>query len=579
MRTREFARGYARPSFYSILLVFLTGIISSCDGGPTGPTSELEPVEVTPAVTVSPADADAAVGASLRFQAEVKDQDGNVIEGAKLTWLSDTPEVATVDETGLATALAQGTARIQVKIDGVIGAANFVVREEDAPTRPGTVTDLRLEGPGPASFTAAFTQVDDGTGSPARYRLRYAATDGDPDWPGDYQTVRDGACAFPAAGTAIGAAFTCEVEGLEPDTEYDFRVTAYPAKGNGPRGDASNRARGTTEPSPILGIWIEAASLKALPTSGTAWENLRSVADERCPRFNLSDQDNANNTCIMAKALVHARTGSSVHRDEVVGALRDLARMGRYNGRALALGRNLGAYAIAADLVGLSTFDPALDKAVRAKFRELLTTPTDGAASSLVDCHERRPNNWGTHCGGARAAVAAYLQDEEELSRTARVFRGFVGEGSYDAFEFGGNRSRLDRSWECYEERPVGINPKGCRKDGRNLDGVIPDDQRRGGRFNARRWPPTKELYVWEALQGLLMQAVVLDQAGLPAFEWGDRAILRAVTWLHEVADFRADRANTWQPRIVNHYYGTSFPAPRDPRPGKNVGWTDWTHR
>ena len=28
---------------------------------------------------------------------------------------------------------------------------------------------------------------------------------------------------------------------------------------------------------------------------------------------------------------------------------------------------------------------------------------------NLVECHEKRPNNWGNHCGASRAAVAAYL--------------------------------------------------------------------------------------------------------------------------------------------------------------------------
>ena len=48
-------------------------------------------------------------------------------------------------------------------------------------------------------------------------------------------------------------------------------------------------------------------------------------------------------------------------------------------------------------------------------------------------------------------------------------------------------------------------------------------------------------------------------------------AFLSAKSFLHEGDD-------TWQPHIVNYYYGTDFPAPTPSRPGKNVGWTDWTH-
>lgn len=330
---------------------------------------------------------------------------------------------------------------------------------------------------------------------------------------------------------------------------------------------------------PSGGLWIDEDRLARLPTSGEAWRNVKARAEDDCPPFRLADQDNNNNTCVMAKALVHARTGQDSYRQDVLRALEELAEMDAYDGRALALGRNLGAYAIAADLVDLPEEDPDLDERVRRQFLELLTADTHGAASDLVECHETRPNNWGTHCGGARVAVAAYLEDAEELERAAQVFRGWLGDRSaYAGFTFGGPYGDRDHSWECHENGPVGINPQGCQKEGRNLDGVIPDDQRRGGRFDPDDWPPSRELYVWEALQGAMMQAVLLERAGYPAFEWEDRALLRAVAWLHEVADFPADRGNTWQPHLVNHYYEADFPAPVPTYFGKNVGWTAWTH-
>jgi len=324
------------------------------------------------------------------------------------------------------------------------------------------------------------------------------------------------------------------------------------------------------------GLWVDREMVATLSVHGRAWENLEAAAEGPCPDVDLSDQNNSANVCVMAKALVYVRTGDTRLLEQVLTALHDVATMGRYEGRALALGRNLAAYVIAADLVDLPGRLPVLDDRFREKLRELLTTPTWGAASNLIDCHERRPNNWGTHCGASRAAVAVYLGDAGELERTARVFRGWLGDrSSYAGFTFGGPYGDRDHSWECDPDRPVGINPRGCTRGGFEIDGVLPDDQRRGGSFT---WPPPRELYVWESLQGALAQAVILDRVGYRPFEWEDQALLRAVTWLHEVADFPADRGNTWQPHVVNHYYGTSFPAPVPSRPGKNVGWTDWTH-
>ena len=84
---------------------------------------------------------------------------------------------------------------------------------------------------------------------------------------------------------------------------------------------------------------------------------------------------------------------------------------------------------------------------------------------------------------------------------------------------------------------------------------------------------------MWEALQGLLAQAVILDRAGYPVWGWQDRALLRATRWLHEVNSFPATGDDTWLPDIVNRHYATSFPVPTTTIAGKNFGFTDWTHR
>lgn len=107
------------------------------------------------------------------------------------------------------------------------------------------------------------------------------------------------------------------------------------------------------------------------------------------------------------------------------------------------------------------------------------------------------------------------------------------------------------------------------------MDGVLPDDQRRGGGFT---WPPPREGYVWEALQGAVVQAAILHRAGFPAFEWQDRALLRAAEWLYRQAAFPPSGDDEWQPYVINYFYGTDLPAPMPARPGKNVAWTDWTH-
>lgn len=318
-------------------------------------------------------------------------------------------------------------------------------------------------------------------------------------------------------------------------------------------------------------IWMSAADLAARPTSGAAWTGLLAAANKTCSTPVLSNQDDGANVCVLAKALVFARTQDATKRTGVVTALTSIVNAPTYSGRALALGRELEAYVVAADLIDLRTFNPSLDTAFRATIKKMLTTLTTGGPANLIACHEGRPNNWGNHCGASRAAVYAYLGDTAGLARVAQVFKGYLGDrASYAGFKYG-----ADLSWQCDQAKPVGINPKGCLKDGHSIDGVLPDDQRRGGTF---AWPPHKEPYVYGGLQGALSQAIILRQAGFDPFTWQDRALLRAFEWLHTQANFPAEGDDTWQPHVLNWAYQTTFPAPVPSRPGKNTGYTDWTH-
>jgi hypothetical protein len=312
------------------------------------------------------------------------------------------------------------------------------------------------------------------------------------------------------------------------------------------------------------GIWISPQEIRALPVTGPAWDNLKQAADTPTPSPRLSDQDDPSNVRVLAKALVYARTGQERYRQEVIAACRQIIGT-ELGGRTLALGRELAAYVIAADLVSLPAAD---DQPFRQWLRRTLDTRLEG--KSLRTTHERRPNNWGTAAGASRAAIAAYLDDADELARTATVFKGWLGDrDSYNGFRY------RDLSWQADPTQPVAINPQHAEIEGHDMDGALPEELRRSGAF---RWPPPRENYVWTALQGALVQAEILHRAGYPAWEWEDRALLRTFRWLHEVADYPARGDDTWQPHIINHRYQSDFPAPVPSKPGKIMGWSEWTH-
>jgi hypothetical protein len=277
----------------------------------------------------------------------------------------------------------------------------------------------------------------------------------------------------------------------------------------------------------------------------------------------LSNQDQNNDVEVLARALVFARTNDPKYRQAVIENCL-LAIGTERGGRTLALARNLACYVISADLVVL---DPASDSRFRPWLRSVLTEKLEGR--TLISTHEDRPNNWGTHAGAARAAVAVYLDDRAQLARTAAVFKGYLGDrSSYASFSF------RDLSWQADPKKPVGINPPGAVRDGHSIDGALPDDMRRGTDF---QWPPQRTGYPWEALQGAVVQAEILHRAGYAAWEWQDRALLRAVEFLYRIG-WTPEGDDEWIPWVINDRYGTNFPARTPARFGKTMGWTDWTH-
>jgi uncharacterized protein YjdB len=67
---------------------------------------------------VSPNGHTIAVGEAYAFTAAVTDGAGNLVPSGRVTWRSSTPDVATVDGSGVATGLAVGHTMIVALLDG-----------------------------------------------------------------------------------------------------------------------------------------------------------------------------------------------------------------------------------------------------------------------------------------------------------------------------------------------------------------------------------------------------------------------------------------------------------------------------
>lgn len=324
--------------------------------------------------------------------------------------------------------------------------------------------------------------------------------------------------------------------------------------------------------SPYRGMWLTRAELDSLPMSGAAWDHVVSVANSSWGSPNISDQDSKHDTNVLGGALYAARTGNAAMRTKTANAIMSAINT-EDGGRVLALARNLPGYVIAADLINLPAYNASMGTTF-ATWLSAVRNEQMTECDTIIKCHNRRPNNWGTHAGSARISADVYLNDTAELALAAKTFKGWLGDrASYASFSYG------DLSWQCTSSLPVGVNRADCG----DKSSMLPDDMRRGGSFKI---PPATTNYPWGALEGASIQAELLSRNGYPAWQWGfntlnDQAMRRALVALDSF-DRRFggwwaegdDVATVW---IVEHAYNAGFrTAPS--RAGKTIDFTDWTH-
>lgn len=149
------------PAFaLSALMVLL----AACGGD--GPS---EPTVTVASVTVSPATATlGAPGETVQFSATVRGSDGSTMNTA-VTWSTSDASVATVSNSGLATAVAAGSAAITATAGGKAGSA--VVTVEEASQACQDATTVSLDPGGSALFDAGSCFVLPSGTSGDRYRV------------------------------------------------------------------------------------------------------------------------------------------------------------------------------------------------------------------------------------------------------------------------------------------------------------------------------------------------------------------------------------------------------------------------
>jgi hypothetical protein len=343
-----------------------------------------------------------------------------------------------------------------------------------------------------------------------------------------------------------------------------------------------------SSPQPAgTGMWISTSQLMSLPTSGSSWDNMRSTAYGNWGTPDLKNQDNKHDINLLAGALVYARTGEtslqSKVRDGIMAAKRTLDESSEWqttNG-VLATGRQLGAYVISADLIGLKNYDASADNEFRSWLTAIRTTDigTHGRWKSITYTCENAAANWGAFACASRIAASIYLGDTADVNRSASIIRAFLGErNAYPADAPGQNgyfahTSSYDSSWACDEATWTGINPS-CVKSGINTDGALVEDISRGGGCCV-----PQELgmsYSKETLQGLFFSAELLYRTGKydDPYSWSNQALKRALDFMQR----SGWSFITFVPWLANARYGTSYPQPSTGNE-RIMSWGNWLYQ
>ena len=120
-----------RTTVFAFTALFVTAWAYACGDGTVEPPPPDPPRPTT--VTVNPATAQlVSLGATTQLSAEVRDQNGNAMAGTTVTWSGSDATVATVDASGLVTAVDNGVATVTATAGSVSGTAAVTVEQVPA---------------------------------------------------------------------------------------------------------------------------------------------------------------------------------------------------------------------------------------------------------------------------------------------------------------------------------------------------------------------------------------------------------------------------------------------------------------
>jgi len=314
-------------------------------------------------------------------------------------------------------------------------------------------------------------------------------------------------------------------------------------------------------------VWISTEEIMRQPIGTPAWRHLSRWAEGVTAAVRLDDNDSKHDVSTLAAAIKAVRLQDETERAKVVNALKRVTAVTEGGlSKTFTLARGMQSYVIAADIIKYrnARFKKWVEWAVQVDL------PGHSGGRGILEVAKVSDNNHGGHARAALAVTAVYLEREDWLRDVTQSYRTIIGDSPDHGIDWS------DTNWHDPKlRRKFGIAPAGASLGGINISGAQPEELRRGDEF---KWPPRQTDYAWEGLQSILATHYVLVRSGKVDLHAGDDAILRAYNFMVNTLRWPAEGDDTWQPWLINSMFGTKFPTVTPTRPGKSVGFTDYTH-
>jgi hypothetical protein len=305
------------------------------------------------------------------------------------------------------------------------------------------------------------------------------------------------------------------------------------------------------DPGPVpSGKFILGVDPASLPKTG----RVASLAKQSAQLDYANNGDASGHAILQAKAWMGDKAG-------VLAMIRGAANRD-LSVHSLRASRNLGAYAIALNIVGAHEEDAWLKEA-----RDHAYT-ADGGFGSIVypGGGSAKANNHGSAADQSVAAVDLHLGDKAHLeSKLIPVFTERLSGAQKLKLNFG------DTSFQADPSKPTVVGRVSDSKQGISLDGILAEEQRRQGSF-----PNLNDgNYNFGASGQMLLTCWLLKCAGYPADTWADAAVKRIFVRFQKEG-WKPSGDDSWQGHLVKKLFGAGVGTPLAIGDGKTVGLTDY---